>query len=303
MHLPPNRTFRIHVMEAFDMTKKARTHKLCEMHPLIAAVLALLIPTATLALVSSVADKISVNAGYLGMVIAAVVVMLLFKAWFSPEFKGFVKPGISAKTIGLVMIPFFIFVVLSVLSFLIFRGTVVFKPTLKAVLMGLSAGFGEEGMFRIFVLAIVMRFLKKENRALRSVVVLSIVFGLSHIGNIGQGADPGMTVAQVFTSLFTGLFLAAIYLRSGSVILPIFAHAFYDWACFVTDPTVSSDGIVVGTYGTGELIYAIVTAVLLGVTGIYMLRKSKRSETNELWNRKWSYTPAAEPAAAEEEPA
>ena len=147
-----------------------------------------------------------------------------------------------------------------------------------------------------------MRFLKKENRALRSVVVLSIVFGLSHIGNIGQGADPGMTVAQVFTSLFTGLFFAAIYLRSGSVILPVFAHAFYDWACFVTDPTVSSDGIVVGTYGTGELIYAIVTAVLLGVTGIYMLRKSKRSETNELWNRKWSYTPAAEPAAAEEKP-
>ena len=303
MHIPPNRTFRIHVMEAFDMTKKARTHKLCEKHPLIAAGLALLIPTATLALVSSVADKISVNAGYLGMVIAAVVVMLLFKAWFSPEFKGFVKPGISAKTIDLIMIPFFIFVVLSVLSFLIFRGTVVFKPTLKAVLMGLSAGFGEEGMFRIFVLAIVMRFLKKENRALRSVVVLSIVFGLSHIGNIGQGADPGMTVAQVFTSLFTGLFFAAIYLRSGSVILPIFAHAFYDWVCFVTDPTLSSNGIVVGTYGTGELIYSIVTAALLGVTGIYLLRKSKLPETNELWNRKWSYTPAAEPAAAEEEPA
>ena len=284
------------------MTKKARIHKLCEKHPLIAAGLALVIPTAIITLVSYIADKISVNAGYLGMVIAAVVVMLLFKAWFSPEFKGFVKPGISAKTIGLIMIPFFIFVVLSVLSFLIFRGTVVFKPTLKAVLLGLSAGFGEEGMFRIFVLAIVMRFLKKENRALRSVVVLSIVFGLSHIGNIGQGADPGMTVAQVFTSLFTGLFFAAIYLRSGSVILPVFAHAFYDWACFVTDPTVSSDGIVVGTYGTGELIYAIVTAVLLGVTGIYMLRKSKRSETNELWNRKWSYTPAAEPAAAEEKP-
>ena len=285
------------------MAKTARTHKLCEKHPLIAAVLALVIPTAVIALVSSVADKISEYAGYLGMVIAAVVVMLLFKAWFSPEFKGFVKPGISAKTIGLVMIPFFIFVVLSVLSFLIFRGTVDFKPTLKAVFMGLSAGFGEEGMFRIFVPAIVMRFLKKENRALRAVVVLSIVFGLSHIGNIGQGADPGMTVAQVFTSLFTGLFFAAIYLRSGSVILPIFAHAFYDWVCFVTDPTVSSDGIVVGTYGTGELIYAIVTAVLLGVTGLYMLRKSKLPETNELWNRKWSYTPAAEPAVAEEEPA
>lgn len=193
------------------MAKKARTHKLCEKHPLIAAVLALVIPTAAITLVSGVADKVSVNAGYLGMVIAAVVVMLLFKAWFSPEFKGFVKSGISAKTICLIMIPFFIFTVLSVLSFLIFRGTVGFDPTLKAVLMGLSAGFGEESMFRIFVLAIVMRFLKKENRALRSAVVLSIVFGLSHLGNIQQGADPGMTVAQVFTSLFTGLFFAAIY--------------------------------------------------------------------------------------------
>ena len=300
MHLLPNKMFGIHVMEAFDMAKKARTHKLCEKHPLIAAVLALMIPTVIIALISNIGEKASVYAGYLGMVIAAVVVMLLFKAWFSPEFKGFVKPGISAKKIGLMMIPYFIFVVLSVISFLIFHGTIDFNPTIKSVLMGLSAGFGEEGMFRIFALAIVMRFLKKENRALTTTIVISIVFGLFHIGNIQQGADPGMTVAQVFTSLFMGLFFAAIYLRSGSVILPIFAHAFYDWVCFVTDPTLSSDGIVVGTYGTGELIYAIVTAVLLGVTGIYMLRKSKRSETNELWNRKWSYTPAAEPAAAEE---
>ena len=30
-------------------------------------------------------------------------VMLLFKAWFPPEFKGFVKPGISAKSIGLII--------------------------------------------------------------------------------------------------------------------------------------------------------------------------------------------------------
>ncbi|MBR6041008.1 MAG: hypothetical protein IKP38_11055, partial [Clostridia bacterium] len=128
------------------MTKKARTHKLCEKHPLIAAVLALVIPTVIITLVSYIGDKISVNAGYLGMVVAAVVVMLLFKAWFSPEFKGFVKPDISAKKIGLVMIPFFIFVVLSVLSFLIFHGTIDFNPSLKAVLMGLSAGFGEESM-------------------------------------------------------------------------------------------------------------------------------------------------------------
>ena len=277
------------------MAKKTRKHALCEKHPLIAAGLALVIPTVIIVLISNIADKISVNAGYLGMVVAAVVVMLLFKAWFSPEFKGFVKPDICAKKIGLMMIPFFIFVVLSVLSFLIFHGTIDFNPSLKAVLMGLSAGFGEESMFRIFALAIVMRFLKKENRALRSVVVLSVVFGLSHIGNIQQGADPGMTVAQVFTSLFMGLFFAAIYLRSGSVILPIFAHAFYDWVCFVTDPTVSSNGIVVGTYGTGELIYAIVTAVLLGVTGIYMLRKTELPETIELWNRKWSYVPRLNP--------
>lgn len=67
---------------------------------------------------------------------------------FSPGFKGFVKPGIYAKTIGLMMIPFFISDVLRVLSFLIFRGTVDFKPALKVVFMGLSAGFGEEGMLR-----------------------------------------------------------------------------------------------------------------------------------------------------------
>ena len=65
--------------------------------------------------------------------------------------------------------------------------------------------------------------------------------------------------------------------------------------CALTDPTLSDNGIVVGTYSTGEVIYAVVITVLLGAAGIYLLRKPKLSETNELWYRKWSYVPRLNP--------
>ena len=76
--------------------------------------------------------------------------------------------------------------------------------------MGLSAGFGEESMFRLFSLAIVMRYVKKEKRIL-SVILLTALFGLVHLGNISQGADMLMTVVQVFHSMFMGLMFLSMY--------------------------------------------------------------------------------------------
>ena len=280
------------------MTEKTRTHKLCEKHPLIATALGLILPAIFISL-SSLAKTVSDDAAYIAMIIASIITLILFKAWFSPEFKGFLKAETSAKTVCLLLVPYLVFVALNVLSYLFFQGKIEFNPSVRAVTMGLAAGFNEETMFRICALSIAARFLRKENRALITTIVLAVLFGLSHAANVQSGANPAMTVVQVVTSIFIGLFLAALYLRSGSIVLPIFAHAFYDWVCFVTDPTLSDNGIVVGTYSTGEVIYAVVITVLLGAAGIYLLRKPKLSETNDLWYRKWSYVPSAEPAMTE----
>ena len=60
-------------------------------------------------------------------------------------------------------------------------------------------------------------------------IILAVIFGLSHAGNVTQGADPLMTVAQVIHSTFMAFLLTYLYLETGSVIFPIFAHGLHDY--------------------------------------------------------------------------
>ncbi len=113
--------------------------------------------------------RISHNKGKIRVTIAiicvfAIISMLIFWYWFSPEFKGFVKPEASARDIGLVMIPLAILLVFTLIEPLFFYHSFYFNPSLKAAIMGITAGFGEETMFRILSLAIVMRYVRKERR-------------------------------------------------------------------------------------------------------------------------------------------
>jgi membrane protease YdiL (CAAX protease family) len=153
--------------------------------------------------------------------------------------------------------------------------------------MGITAGFGEETMCRILSLAIVMRYVKKEKR-LALIIVLAVIFGLSHAGNVTQGADLVMSVVQVIHSTFLAFLFTALYLGTGSVIFPIFAHGLHDFISFTTDPSLSADGIIVHQYTTGQLVYELVLAVIIGIAALYLLNKDKLKKANELWGEKWS---------------
>ena len=269
------------------MKDKTRKHSLCEKMPYIAVIISIIFASLFVGIGGAIFEKISSDAGNIGICIFAVIAMLVFSRWFSPEFKGFVKIGCSAKDICIIMIPFCGLVIFTLLEPLILQRPFYFTPSFSAAIMGLAAGFGEETMFRILPMAIVMRYVKKEKR-FAVIIIIALIFGLSHAGNVAMGANLVMTVAQVIHSIFMAFLLTGLYLGTGSVIFPVFAHGLYDFIAFTTDPSVSANGIVVQQYGMGQLLYELVLAVIFGGIALYLLNKNKLAKANELWNTKWS---------------
>lgn len=269
------------------MSKKPRTHSLCEKMPFITVIVSIIITMTFVGIGGSLGDTISSDVGYLGMCLFAVIAMLIFKLWFSPEFKGFVKPGGSAKDICIVMIPFVIHEIFILIEPVFLQRPFYFNSSFSALIMSLTAGFAEETMFRIIALAIVMRYVKKEKRFVL-IIILAVIFGLSHVGNLMAGADSTMTVTQVIHATFMGFLLTGLYLGTGSVIFPIFAHCLHDFISFTTDPSLSEDGVIMQQYSTGQLVYEVVLAVIIGIVALYLLSKNKFTKANELWDEKWS---------------
>ncbi len=269
------------------MNKKPRNHSLCEKAPYIAVILCMIIPSLIVGIGGALGQMVSEEAGYIGMCILAIIVMFAFKRWFAPEFKGFVKTEVSAKDVCMVLIPFGFFVIFTLIEPVFLQRPFYFTPSIRAVIMGLSAGFGEETMFRIMSLAIVMRYVKKEKRFV-AIIILAVIFGLSHAGNVTQGADLTMTAIQVIHSTLMGFLLTSLYLGTGSVIFPIFAHGLNDFISFTTDPSLSDSGIIIQQYGMGQLLYELALAIIIGIAALCLLSKNKLTKANEIWDKKWS---------------
>ncbi len=163
--------------------------------------------------------------------------------------------------------------------------------SISAVVMALTAAVCEETTFRAMTIPIGMRYFKSKNRIMTTVIGLSLVFALVHMGNVLSGADIGMSVMQVINSFFMGVFLSALYLRTGSIVPSMVAHGLIDFVSFAFDPMVSEEGLLTEALSGKYLANAVVSVcitVVLGIIGFYMLRGAKQDEVKRIWNEKWS---------------
>ena len=161
-----------------------------------------------------------------------------------------------------------------------------FDPTLLSMAMALAAGFFEETIFRGVTIPLAIRYLKSKNRIYIVVGITALIFGILHIGNIFQGASPVMAVIQGISTVFGGFIYAAVYLRSGSILVPIAMHAVYDYMCFVTEPTLDS-GIMTSETVTIGIILSVVVFIIAGIWSLYLIRPAMRDKIQTLWNEKW----------------
>ena len=258
-----------------------RNHTLSEKHPLLSMLLSVAAATLVCSLAATISSSEFVQ--YLLISATGILCLLAQKWWFAPAFNGVFRTEIPLRKIGLLCVPFLIQLLLSWLLNVMDHG-LFFRATALSVVMALSAGFGEEVMFRGLSIPIGMRYLKGKNKILTVALVTSVVFGLSHLGNAMGGNAIG--IVQGIATIGSGLFYAAVFLRTGSIMVPIIMHALYDWMYFATNPALQNGNMAAMGVTTAVIISCVID-LSMGVVGYWLIRPAVREKIEVVWQKKW----------------
>lgn len=103
--------------------------------------------------------------------------------------------------------------------------------------------------------------------------------------NIAEGATVFNTIIQIIYALGPGLFFAAIYLRTGSIIIPMICHVAHD-----TLPLFQNAGSLFlnKDFTLAQILPNCIFMVFLVGVGIFLLRKSTWEEIKNTWADIWS---------------
>lgn len=144
------------------------------------------------------------------------------------------------------------------------------------LVQAVGIGIREECFFRGAIQSILV---KKYAHSVKGVwfaaLVASSIFGILHLLNIFTGFDPLVAFLQAISATSSGLFFAAVYLRSRSLLGPILVHALIDTAAlsksiFLTQTRAETVNDLSWEALIGMAIYILPT--------IFLLRPSKCKE-------------------------
>jgi membrane protease YdiL (CAAX protease family) len=115
-----------------------------------------------------------------------------------------------------------------------------------------------------------------------TVIVSSIIFGLSHVPNIFFNVTPSAVLDQSISAVFVGILFGAVYLRSGNLWVLILIHTLTDVASLsssiflrnVSDVEVMNQQL---SFSWGSMIYNL---ILVGIAA-FLLRPSKFKQIQE----------------------
>ena len=154
------------------------------------------------------------------------------------------------------------------------------------LVLSLSTAAFEEYLFRGLLLGIFLKVFathSKKRQIWSSVVASSLLFGLAHGLSLSNRPLTATTI-QIFAAAAGGFFYSAVYLRSGSIIMPMLLHGLWDFILLLkfnatlTTPrqTVSAETIII------DGILAMVTILI----SIFYLRRKQLTaiQLNRLMN-------------------
>lgn len=142
-----------------------------------------------------------------------------------------------------------------------FRADNDFKYILAVLACTLCVGFAEELYFRGFVL----NALKVKGTQF-SIIVSSVIFGLTHLINIAGGAGMAETILQIFFAFFFGFVCAEVLMITGSILPVMIWHALHDFLAYTTNEG-SKTFLIAG---------AAIQTVILIAFGIYLFTVLKK---------------------------
>ncbi|MCR5748352.1 MAG: CPBP family intramembrane metalloprotease [Lachnospiraceae bacterium] len=206
------------------------------------------------------------------------LILYLFKLWFSPEYEGSVKT--SGFLYGLKLFLPFVIIWAVWLTLKGIMGISEYAlPNINMVLTSILAGIGEEEACRGLGCALLLRSFKSEKKIWVAPVFSGLVFGLSHLINLNVSENTLDTLGQVLFAIIMGIAFGVVFTLTGSILPTMFIHSIYDIA---SASDIGNIDAANSWTAFVDLFASLVIAVILLAT-LY----KKRTETAELWSRKW----------------
>lgn len=156
-----------------------------------------------------------------------------------------------------------------------------------ALLMGMRPGIGEEVLFRVIPICLVMRSKDRERLIVPAIAFTSILFGMVHGINIFSGADPISTLFQITYASCIGFLFAVIYLKTGNMWITMFLHTIMDTASFLSASTQSEGGVLTQGVDVASVVFLLVCTVLFFVNAFLLYRKTSKAEILDTWSGIW----------------
>lgn len=219
------------------------------------------------------------NVGNVVTILFALVCLLIHRRWFRRDgYQGcFTRPGFRNREAWLFVLCGVLMDIVLTVCYAVRTGTVPVMPTITTMLISLRAGVFEETVFRGIPVSIMMKNRPGRGRMWAAALITAAVFGLIHMGNMSAGAALNGAIVQSVNALCLGLFLAAIYLRSGNILLTMVFHTLHD-VIALTDPDQVTGVYTTTSFSTFDLAILAAAAAAFAAAGIYLLRKSKWEE-------------------------
>lgn len=157
-----------------------------------------------------------------------------------------------------------------------------------AIGLGLVPGISEELIFRGLLISYFMKRFKSSNGIYFIILFSALSFGLTHLANAFVGAPLDYTIFQAFGTIGLGVILAAIYLRTGNIWIPILIHAILDITAFCTNDITVQGVVQIGFVLNLSNIISIVGTIIAIVFGLYYVRSAKHDDILKVWEDKWA---------------
>jgi len=148
-----------------------------------------------------------------------------------------------------------------------------------------GTGLFEEVLFRGLVLKLLLIKMGDSKKGLiKACVISSVVFAMVHLSNIIAYGDVLPFVSQIVVAIATGLFFAALFLRTRTLWIPILMHALLNLSVQIFDVIISPDILLqsnesqADTNILGFIVLTLVQALPFLISGIVLLKKVEPNE-------------------------
>ncbi len=116
---------------------------------------------------------------------------------------------------------------LMIYGIILFHEDFTVNNVFNVIIESVIAGFAEEFIFRKLVLESALKRWGNE-KYIKCILFVAILFGLVHITNLFQGATIYSTITQVITAILIGIIFGLIYYRTKSFLFVAILHTVFD---------------------------------------------------------------------------